>query len=128
MQKFKVSTRINISPPKLYDAWLSSNEHSAFTGGKATIVPKVGGKITALDGYISGKILALQPCKSITQTWRSSDFSDSDEDSILKVIFEKADKGTKLTLIHVNIPKGQSKGYKQGWKDYYFLPMQKYFT
>lgn len=128
MEKLKVSTWINTSPEKLYDAWLSSKEHSAFTGGKAAIIPKVGGKISAWDGYISGKVLALQPSKSITQTWRSSDFSDSDEDSILKVIFEKAVKGTKLTLIHTNIPNGKSKGYKQGWKDYYFMPMQKYFA
>lgn len=111
----------------MYNAWLSSKQHSAFTGGEAKINPKIGGKISAWDNYIKGKIIELKPYKKIVQTWRSSDFSPSDKDSILEVFFENVEKGTKITLLHSNIPDGQGKGYKKGWKDYYFTPMKKYF-
>lgn len=127
MEKIKVSTTLFTSPQKLYKAWLDSKKHSEFTGGEAKIEPKLGGKVSAWDGYIKGKIIELEPNKKIAQTWRSSDFSSSDEDSILEIIFEKVEKGTKIILLHQNIPDGQGAGYKKGWKDFYFTPMKKYF-
>jgi activator of HSP90 ATPase len=35
--------------------------------------------------------------------------------------------GTRVTIIHSEIPAGQGEGYKKGWKDFYFKPMKKYF-
>ena len=58
---------IPASPKRVYDAMLSAKQHSAFTGAKATCNPKVGGRFTAWDGYISGKILELKPGKRIVQ-------------------------------------------------------------
>ncbi len=127
METIKTSATFPKSPRIMYNAWLSSKQHSAFTGGEAKINPKIGGKISAWDNYIKGKIIELKPYKKIVQTWRSSDFSPSDKDSILEVFFENVEKGTKITLLHSNIPDGQGKGYKKGWKDYYFTPMKKYF-
>ncbi len=126
--QLKVSTTLPISPERLYKAWLNSKEHSAFTGSAAKATSKKGGAFTAWDNYISGKNLELEPFKRIVQSWRSTDFPDSAEDSKLELVFEKAGKGTKLTLIHSNIPEGQADSYKQGWKDFYFKPMKKYFS
>lgn len=126
-ESLKVSTTLPASPEKVYTAWLSSKEHSAFTGGSAKISNKVGGKFTAWDGYISGKNLELKPYKKIVQAWHTTDFNKTDEDSRLEIILEKIKTGTKLTLIHTNIPKGQAKEYKQGWLDYYFTPMKEFF-
>jgi activator of HSP90 ATPase len=46
----------------------------------------------------------------------------------LEVLIEPEGDGSKLTLIHTDIPEGQSEEYKQGWKDYYFAPMKVYFS
>jgi len=125
----KVSAVFPASAKKLYEAWLNSKEHSAFTGAKAVIEPKAGGSFSAWDSYIQGKTLELEPYQRIVQSWRTSEFLEKSKDSKIEITFEEAkDKiKTKITIIHTNIPKGQGKVYKQGWFDYYFTPMKEYF-
>ena len=122
-----VSSVIPARREKIYKAWLNSREHSAFTGSGATVSNRKGGKFTAWDGYISGKNLELHPYERIVQAWRTTEFSDNDPDSVLEVILEEHKDGTKVTLKHNNIPKGQGKEYKKGWMDFYFNPMKEYF-
>ena len=125
---FKISTLLPASPEKIYKAWLSSKGHSAFTKTTSKVTARKGGKFTAGDNYITGKNLELVPFTRIVQSWRSTDFPVDVEDSRLELIFEKTNKGTKLTIIHSNIPEGQADSYKQGWKDFYFIPMKEYFS
>ena len=127
-ESIKVSAIIPAKREKIYNAWLNSNEHSAFTGGgKVDIIPRKGGKYSAWDGYISGKTIEMDPYKKIIQTWRTTEFSEDDPDSILEVTFEDQKDKTKITLKHTNIPDGQGDGYKKGWIDFYFKPMKEYF-
>jgi activator of HSP90 ATPase len=125
---FTLSTTLPASAEVLYKAWLSTKEHTAFTGSPAKASSRAGGSFSAWEEYITGRNLELKPFKKIVQSWRSTDFADSDPDSTLTVVFEKAAKGTRLTIAHANLPKGQSAGCKQGWKDYYFKPMKTYFA
>ena len=127
-ESIKLSTVLPATPKQVYQAWLSGKEHSAFTGGKATVVAKVGGKHTAWDGYIEGKTLEMEPHKRIAQSWRTTEFPPGSPDSRLEVLLDEAKAGTKITLVHTNIPDGQSKSYRQGWKDHYFEPMKQYFA
>ena len=123
----KLSVLLSASPEELYHAWLSSEEHGRFTGSKAEIVNRIGGKFTAWDGYIEGTTLELRPYTKIVQSWRSTDFPNNSPDSRLEVLLEPEGKKTKLTLIHTGFPEGQGEELKQGWEDYYFEPMKKYF-
>jgi len=125
--KIKLSVTLPASPDIIYNAWLSSKEHTAFTGEKTKSSSKKGGSYVAGDGYMWGKNIALDPGKKIIQSWHSKDFPEGAEDSLLEILLEKSGKGTKLTLIHSDIPEGQADSYKQGWKDFYFTPMKKYF-
>jgi activator of HSP90 ATPase len=116
-----------IPPQKLFDAWLSSKIHSAMTGDVAKIEAKVGGKFTTGDNYIQGTIIELEPPKKIVQAWRTTEFSVDAPDSKLEIIIEATETGSKLTLIHSNVPEDQVDEYKEGWKDFYFDPMKIYF-
>ena len=128
-EKIKLSAVITATPKEIYNAWLDSKAHSAFTGGGAAkIDPKVKGKFTAWDDYISGRNLELVPNKKIVQAWRTTEFPAKHPDSRLEVILEPSAKGTKVTFVHTDIPDGQSADYKKGWKDFYFTPMKKYFS
>src|SRR5665213_4174822 len=49
---FEVSDEIPASPDEIYAAWMSSEGHSAMTGGEARIGPKKGDEIAAWDGYV----------------------------------------------------------------------------
>lgn len=126
-EKIKVSATFPVSPETLYRAWLNSKEHTMMTGSKAVASIQKGKPFTAGDGYISGKNVHLTPFSEIVQSWRSTEFAPEDTDSLLTVKLEESGKGTKVTILHTNIPEGAGLAYKQGWKDYYFKPMKAYF-
>lgn len=127
-EALNMSTDLPAAPETVYTAWLDSAEHSAFTGSPAQIDNQAGGRFTAWDNYIEGTTLELHPFKRILQSWRTTEFPESSPDSLLEVLFEPSDSGTRLTLNHTNIPDGQSENYRQGWEDYYFAPMFEYFS
>jgi len=126
-ESLQLSTVLPASPQRVYQAWLSSEEHGLFTGGVAEIDPAAGGAFTAWDGYIQGKTLELEPFSRILQAWRTTDFPAGSPDSLLEVTLAGAEGGTQITLVHTEIPAGQAPEYRQGWEDYYFAPMKEYF-
>lgn len=125
--RITLSIELPVEPRRLYEAWLSSKEHSAFTGSPANISPELGGHFSAGDGYIKGRTIGLKPHWRILQTWRTTDFRPNDPDSLVEVLIEKTANGSNLTLNHTKIPQGQSETYKQGWIENYLHPMQEYF-
>ncbi len=68
----------------------------------------------------------LEPSSRILQLWRTSEFKDSDEDSLLEVLFESAEYGTKIRIRHTQLPE-HGMQYQQGWRDAYLTPMKAYF-
>lgn len=117
-----------VSAKQLYNAWLDSEAHSAFTGSPAQINPDIGSEFTAWDGYISGRTLEAEPFQRIVQAWRTTEFPEDSPDSRLEILIEDMDNGVQVTLVHSGIPAGQGENYRQGWGEYYFDPMQRYFS
>ena len=124
----RVQTTIPTAPTTLYLAWLSSEQHSAMTGGTAKIDPTVGGKFSAWNGYITGKLVVLDLGRRIVMSWRTSDFPRDAIDSKVEVHFEALGGSTRLTVLHMEIPEGQGEKYRAGWNDKYFAPMRTYFS
>jgi activator of HSP90 ATPase len=116
------------SPEVIYDAWLDGATRAAMTGGGATSEARAGKTFTAWDGYITGKHLELQPGRRIVQAWRSTEFPDSAPDSRLFVILDAEGSGTRVFLVHTDIPQGQGASYESGWEKHYFAPMRTYFA
>ena len=125
--EFSLSFSFPVSVEKIYSAWLNGDEHTAMTGGTAKGEAKTGSKFSAWDGYISGKNLELIPNKKIVQVWRTTEFKESDDDSLVEITFKDTNGGCEITLTHSKIPEGQP-DYKQGWIEYYFEPMKEYFN
>jgi len=125
---FEVAAHIPAPPDVVYAAWLSSDEHSAMTGGAAHIDPREGGDFDAWDGYIHGVTLTLEPFRRIVQTWRTQNFTEEHADSQIEVLFEGDGEGTLVRVLHSNVPDDQL-GYEQGgWQKSYFDPMTAYFA
>ncbi|MEX1072030.1 MAG: SRPBCC domain-containing protein [Anaerolineales bacterium] len=124
--KFEVSAVIPAFPEEIYKAWLDSKSHSQMTGAKAKVSAKVGGRFEAWDGYIRGKNIELIPSKKIVQSWRTSEFEESDPDSHVEIVLEPNKVSTKIILRHSHLPE-HGMQYKQGWLDSYFDPMKSYF-
>lgn len=124
---FEVSDQIPASPKDIYDAWMSSAGHSAMTGGEAHVDPMVGGPFDAWNGYINGTTLALEPFQRVVQSWRSTAFTEENEDSQIEVLLEANVSGTLVRVRHTNVPDDHP-GYENGgWQQSYFDPMKVYF-
>jgi activator of HSP90 ATPase len=129
LESIDISTFLpGTTPEQLYKAWLDGELHTAFTGSPAEVDPKVGGRYSAWEGYITGTNLELEPFHRIVQSWRTTEFTGQDPDSRLEVLLEASQGGTVLRLVHTGLPEGESDGYRRGWQDYYFKPMQAYFA
>jgi activator of HSP90 ATPase len=120
--KQKVS--FNASAHDVYEALMDSKKHAKFTGGPAKISRKIGGKFSVYDGYAAGKNLELMPDEKIVQTWRASDW---DEEDISEISFTFTPTKTGCTVIFTqkNVPSKHLSAIKQGWIDYYWMPMKK---
>jgi uncharacterized protein YndB with AHSA1/START domain len=124
---YKLTTTLPASAQDIYEAWLDSLAHTEMTGSEAIMSDEVGDEVAAWDGYISGRNLELVPGERIVQSWRTAEFSDAHEDSIITVTFEEVAGGTQLTLVHSKVPEEQKSYEEGGWQVHYFEPMKDYF-
>jgi activator of HSP90 ATPase len=124
MKNIKQTATFKASPHDVYEALMDSKKHSEFTGGKAVISRKIGGKFTAYDGYAEGKNTELTPDKKIVQTWRAGDWPEGHYSQVT-FLLEEVDGKTRLTFTQIDVPDEQSSDIAQGWRDYYWKPMKK---
>lgn len=116
------------TPDRLFDMYLNAAEHAAFTGLPVTLEPHAGGVFRAFDGMLSGKILHIEPKTLVVQTWRSVNWPLTAMDSVLTLSFWPAEDGTRIELVHVNVPEEDFAGVSRGWETYYWAPWRKYLT
>ena len=69
----------------------------------------------------------LDPGKHLAMTWRTTEFDENDPDSHVEVRFAPDGGGTRLEIIHTELPPGGAHKYETGWREFYFVPMRKYF-
>ena len=110
-------------PNLVYEALMDAKQHARFTGGKAMISRKVGGKFSVFDGYAEGVNLELVPGEKIVQTWRAADWP-AGYYSKATFILKPAAGGTRLTLSQTGVPEDQYEDISRGWRDYYWAPMK----
>ena len=124
--EFEVSAVVPATQAAIYDAWLDSESHSLMTGGEASVSDKEGDSFEVWDGYIQGVNLELEPASRILQRWRTVEFDDTDEDSLLEILLSQEGESTRVTIKHSKLP-DHGMQYQQGWIDSYFIPMTEYF-
>ncbi len=115
------------SPGAVYRAFLSSKEHTVFTGSEAKCNTRVGGRFTAWDKYISGKNVELVEGKKIVQEWKTSEWPEGYKSSILKISLKKEGEGTRVSMIQSRVPASQVDQYDKGWYESYWEPLKQYF-
>ena len=130
MTKFKTirqTVTLGATPQKVYEAYVDPGKHAAFTGSKAMGTSRVGGRFTSWDGYISGKWLVLEKGRRIVHEWTTTEWPEGHPPS--KVVLTFAQKGSKtlLRMVHSGVPAEQAGNYADGWMEFYWEPMKKYF-
>jgi len=122
------SVTLPAPPMVVFKALADSRGHSAFTGSRARLPRKTGGQMSAYDGYISGRVLGLWPGMGLLQTWRTSEWPEGAADSRLEIRLAPAGKGTRLTMIHSEVPAGRVGRYAEGWRAFYWKPLHRYLA
>jgi activator of HSP90 ATPase len=107
----------------VYEALMDSKKHAKFTGDRASISRKVGGKFSVFDSYSEGTNLELVPDKKIVQTWRASDWQEGHYSKVTFLLNETVG-GTRLAFTQTGVPAEQYDDITQGWRDYYWAPMK----
>ncbi|UCC76687.1 MAG: SRPBCC domain-containing protein, partial [Anaerolineales bacterium] len=111
---FEVSEWFAATPEAIYAAWLSSDEHSKMTGSPARVSNRIGEDFQAWDGYIKGRNVELERPRRIVQHWRTTEFAESDPDSLLEILLAAEGGGTRVTIRHSDLPE-HGMQYRQGW-------------
>lgn len=115
-------------PAKVYEAFVNARVHAAFTGAAATGAARVGGRFTAWDGYIHGVHRELVKGKKVVQDWATTEWTEGAPPSRVEFTFKAVKGGTAVRMVHSHVPAEQAGAYRQGWIDFYWAPLQAYFS
>ena len=124
----KQTALIDASPLEVYEAYVDPKKHSEFTGAGATGIPRVGHTFTASDGYITGRYLKLVKGRTILHEWTTTEWPAGYPPSLLELTLKAKGKGTELAMVHSKVPAEQAERYAEGWKEYYWEPLKRYFA
>lgn len=126
-------TILHCTPREAYSAWLDSKTHGKMINAPVRIDPAVEGAFKIWDGTITGETLELQPDRyRIIQSWRYNyDDWPVDKPSRLTLDFlpvKENEHLCKLRLFQSGVPEVHAPAVAAGWKEYYWKPMQEYFS
>jgi len=115
------------APEEVYQLIMDSKKHAEFTGTKVLMSTEVNGGFNIFDGYCTGYNIELIKGKKIVQAWRfKEDGWPDDHYSVCTFLFEPQGNSTKLTFIQTDVPEHKIEELSDGWKQYYWEPMQRY--
>lgn len=123
----KVEKKINASQQRLFRAWLNGNDFARWFLaddrlhlGEVRLDPRPGGKFRIdmiVEGQLrphEGEYKIVDEPRKLVFTWRS--FMTQDRDTLVTVQFAAEDNGTRITIIHEQIPgEMEFNAHRDGW-------------
>lgn len=112
------------APVKLVWEALTQPKHiKGWGAGPAKMQAKANTPFSLWGGEIYGKNTAVKTNALLEQDWFSGEW---EQPSLVKIQLSKVRGGTKLILVHRNIPDAAAADIRDGWKSYYFGPLKEY--
>ena len=124
MKDFKKYYIIPAEVEDVYTALTNPFTIELWTGYPAVMDENIGTEFSLWEGDIVGKNLEIEKNKKIVQQWY---FGDQSEESIVTIKLFPDKKGTQVELIHKNIPDEDFENIKEGWNEYYFGSIKKFY-
>ena len=124
MKDFNKDYIIPATPEEVYIALTNPFTIELWSGYPAIMNNKIGSEFSLWDGDISGVNLEIEENKKLVQEWY---FGENIEKSIVKISLIEHKKGTKVELIHTNIPDSDFENITYGWDEYYFNALFDFF-
>ncbi len=114
---------VNAPIEKVWEALVNPQDINNWGGGPAKMDDKEGTKFSLWGGDIHGTNIEVEVFKKLVQEWYGGKW---EEPSIVTFKLEKDKGGTKLQLLHENVPDNEYEDIDKGWKEYYLGPLKKY--
>jgi activator of HSP90 ATPase len=113
---------------RIYDVLLDTEQFSKMTGGLGTQISRdVGGAFSLFSSQIKGRQVDLVPGELILQAWRSEGWKPHLY-SIVRFALIEQGSGTQLIFDHTGFPVGQAEHLAKGWRDHYWVPLEKFLA
>jgi activator of HSP90 ATPase len=123
MKQIQKSFFIKSSREEIFNAMTNPLSLELWTGYPAVMEPKPGTEFSLWEGDITGKNLEIVHGEKIVQEWF---FNDPMNSSIVTIELEDEKNGTRIHLLHTNIPDAAFNNINYGWKEYFFGALKKY--
>jgi activator of HSP90 ATPase len=118
----------NAPPKRIYEVLLDAEQFSKMTGGMGTEISReAGGAFSLFSSQIKGRNLDLVPGQLIVQAWRSQGWGPHLY-SLARFELIEQGPGTQLVFDHTGFPVGQAEHLATGWRDHYWVPLERYLA
>lgn len=114
------------NPQDLYRVFTEKEMVQAFTGGAAIYEVEKGGRISLMNGYVTGGFVELVPDTKIVQRWRLKTWPDA-HFSEVTLEFEENNGNTLLRLKQTGIPTKEYDKTVEGWRVNYWERIKQVF-
>jgi activator of HSP90 ATPase len=112
---------IKASVESVWNALVSPALIRKWSGSKAKMSPGIGGRFELWNGDIFGRNIDAARNKRLVQEWYSGPWV---EPSHVLITLSKIPSGTRVRLVHKNVPPEELSAISSGWDDFYFGPIK----
>lgn len=124
-----MSVTIKASPAEVFSTLVEARKILDWSGQKGRVASRVGGKVALFDGWVKGVVLDCKDKRTLAYTWLTADWPEETKPSVVRYKLAAAKNGTKLTLVHSELPsRKEMLSHKSGWTEFFFDPLRNYFA
>ena len=124
MKTFKKTFKINAEPSDVYSALTNPYTIGLWSGYPAQMSTEPGSEFSLWAGDITGINIEFIQDKKLVQEWY---FGDQAEKSIVTITIAPDRENSHVTVEHTNIPDEEFDGIAEGWREYYFDAISRFF-
>jgi activator of HSP90 ATPase len=124
MQTITQTHFINATPEEVFLAITNPLTIELWSGYPAVMEAREDFEFSLFEGDITGRNLKVIPGRQLTQEWY---FGDTSEQSLVTITLSAAKNKTRAELVHTNVPDEVFEEFREGWKDYYWGAIIKFF-
>ncbi len=118
----------NVKASTLFELYTQADKHEEVTGSSALITDKLGEPFNLYNGFCFGENIEIKKNKLIVQAWRTEDWPDGLDDSILVIRLMQEGKDTHLYLTHADLPEEMAEPLRNGWEKFYWSKWRFYLN
>jgi activator of HSP90 ATPase len=125
MKTFKKTFRINAEPSDVYAALTNPYTISLWSGYPAEMSTEPGSEFSLWEGDITGRNIEFAENRKLVQEWY---FGEQKEESLVTITIKPEGAASSVTVEHTNIPDAEFEDIAEGWREYYFGAIDRFFN